>query len=563
MAEERRQVGLGTWIDKIEQAEKYRDEKLFYDRWAMWNKWLRGVTEPDNMPYELLIWSLYKTFVPRVYFRDPYVVVNPTRPNTYYQAKVLEKVDNILIRKMKVKETIKKMIGNAWWKGMGLGKHGYHSEFGFPKLNEEEEPQKTEDFQDKKGNLIEYQQKVSPGYPWFLSCKPERIVIPIGFDDFDDLPWIGMWYIRHIDDVKNDNRYSNTSDLQPNYIEKKIGADSKRQKGLEKYVILYEIRDFKKGKILVFSKGHKKYLMDEADGLQIIGNPFSSLIFNDDLDQIYGVPDVKYLETKQRDLNEVDYQIDIHRRLTSLKLLYEKETVNKTELEKLMGPKPIAGIETKNIDKIKELKVGGIPPEFMVIKDMIKNDMRELVGFSKAAGGDVLGKTHLLSEEFQQAGAGAEIRISERGDMVADLVETIVRKTNTMIFELWTEPQIVPIVGPELTKYFIEVKGSDLKGDYTYEIDAQEAVTQSVELRYKMALERFKALSDFAQPVMDKQTGQMIREPLIDPVELIRQYLESQGPSAERLLIHKEQGPMSMGDFVGAMQKNQTTPMLQ
>ena len=558
----KRQSGLKDWCEKVEQAEKYRDEKLFYDRWATWNGWLRGITTPENMPYQLLTWSLYKTFVPRVYFRDPYVVVNPTRPNAYYQAKVLEKVDNILIRKMKIKQTIKKMIGNAWWKGIGLGKHGYHSEFGFPKLDEEEPAQKSEDFQDKKGNLIEYQQKVSPGYPWFLSCKPERIVIPIGFDDFDDIPWIGMWYIRHIDDVKADDRYSNTSDLEPNYIEKKIGADSKRQKGLEKYVILYEVRDFKEGKIFVFTKDHKKYLMDEADGLQIIGNPFSPLIFNDDLDQIYGVPDVKYLETKQKDLNEVDYQIDVHRRLTAIKMLYEKGVITKDELGKLMGSTPVAGVEVKDINKVKEFKVSGIPSEFITAKEMIKNDMRETVGFSKAAGGDVLGKTHLLSEEFQQAGAGTEIRISERGDMVADLVETIVRKTNTMIFELWTEPQLIPIVGPELTKYWLEVKGSDLRGDYTYEIDTQEAVSQSVELRHKLAENRFKALADFAQPVIGKE-GQVLQQPIVDAVELVRQYLESQGPSAERVLINREQGPMSMGDFVGKMQQGQGKQTLQ
>ena len=285
---EKRQSGLKDWCEKVEQAEKYRDEKLYYDRWATWQEWLRGETT-QNRPYELLITSLYKTFVPRVYFRDPYVVVSPTKPETYYQAKVLEKVDNILIRKMKIKETVKKMIGNAWWKGMGVGKHGFNSEFGFPKLAEEEEGA-TPSFTDKQGKLIEYQQKVSPGFPWFLSCKPERVVIPVGFDDFDDLPFIGMWYIRHIDDVKADDRYSNTSDLQPNYIEKKIGADSKRQKGLEKYVIIYEIRDFKTGKILAFTKDHKKYLMDEQDGLKIIGNPFSKLIFNDDLEQICGVP---------------------------------------------------------------------------------------------------------------------------------------------------------------------------------------------------------------------------------------------------------------------------------
>ena len=403
---------------------------------------------------------------------------------------------------------------------------------------------------------------MSPGYPWFLSCKPERIVIPIGFDDFDDIPWIGMWYIRHIDDVKADDRYSNTSDLEPNYIEKKIGADSKRQKGLEKYVILYEVRDFKEGKIFVFSKDHKKYLMDEADGLQIIGNPFSPLIFNDDLDQIYGVPDVKYLETKQKDLNEVDYQIDVHRRLTAIKMLYEKGVITKDELGKLMGSTPVAGVEVKDINKVKEFKVSGIPSEFITAKEMIKNDMRETVGFSKAAGGDVLGKTHLLSEEFQQAGAGTEIRISERGDMVADLVETIIRKTNTMIFELWNETQLVPMIGPELTKYWVEFKGSDLRGDYTYEIDTQEAVSQSVELRYKLAQTRFELLSEFAKPIMSKE-GQVIQEAIVDPYELVRQFLESQGPSAERVLVHKEAGPMPIGQFVQQMQGQGQRPMLQ
>lgn len=540
------------WCETIKQAEEYRDEKLFVERWDTWHDWRRG--ETGGLPSQLLIWSLYKAFVPRVYFRDPYVVVRPTRPQMYFHAKLLERLDNILIRTIGVKKQIKRMIGNTWWKGIGVGKHGFDSQYGFiPPAEEEGEPQVT--FADKEGKLIEYHQKIFPGYPWFIGLKPDCFVAPIGITDFNDSPWLGHWFIRHIDDAKSDPKYENAKDLQPNYIEKKRTVDSKRQKGLEEYVILYEIRDLKSGEILVFSMDHPDFLMKEKDVLQVGGLPFSTLIYNEDLEQVWGIPDSKFLEFKQLDLNEADQQITKHRRMTLLKFLYQDGTVEKRELEKLYSDTVMAGVKVKgNPGEAIEKFEGGIPPELFVAKDRIREDMRELVGFSKASSaGDVLGKTHLLKEEFVQAGAGTEIRINERGDMVADLVEDIVRKMNSTIFELWTEDHLVDIVGPDMVKYWVNFKGQDLKGEYTYEIDAQEAVPQSAELRYELAQKRFEALAPFAQPIMDKE-GNVVAPPMIDRMELIRQYLEAQGPSAERLIIQQEQGPMDMQGFLGAMQ---------
>ena len=64
------------------------------------------------------------------------------------------------------------------------------------------------------------------------------------------------------------------------------------------------------------------------------------------------------------------------------------------------------------------------------------------------------------------------------------------------------------------------------------------------EEREMQALRRLQVLAPFAMPQIDPNTGQVVAPPVVDNVELIRQYAYASGTNAERLLLR---APESMG----------------
>jgi len=526
---------LKKWQDRIRAGEEFRKTKAFESKWPIWRNWLRGIFAEGTMPNNM-IYGLYKSFIPRVYFRTPRVVVVPTRPQAYYQALIVETLDNWILREIKIKKQVKRIIGDAFWFGLGGGKVGFDSEFGyFPtetELSEGSLPGET--WRNKAGNLIEYNADVKPGMPWFLRVKPCNVAFPWGAENTESVPWAADMVVRGLEDVKEDPKYDNKAELEANF---KVDAkDPKLSQYKEEFVKLWEIRDLKSGMMMVISLDHDKFLLKEKDRLQTEGLSYTFLGFNEDLDQIWPVSDAQVLEPKQRELNEIDTQLMKHRRICLVKFLFDMNLIDEDEVDKLVGEEVGAGIKCKGkpADGVMEFH-STIPAELIDLKRIGREDMRELIGFSRVEMGEFQGKTHVTKEEVQRVGRGSEIRMSERGDIVADLLKDAIAKINQIVFTVWKKPRFVQVIGPDLMRYWVEYTGEDLRGEYNYDAEPIEEVPQDPREREEKAAARFQMLYPLSITQVDPNTGQPAGEPLIDQVELVRQYLEASGPGAERL----------------------------
>ena len=74
---------------------------------------------------------MIRTTVPRIYFRNPSISVISTKPGleNFVFAKLTERVDNKLLRQMKIKKHFKRQVQDAWMFGTGVGKLGFGSQF--------------------------------------------------------------------------------------------------------------------------------------------------------------------------------------------------------------------------------------------------------------------------------------------------------------------------------------------------------------------------------------------------------------------------------------------------
>jgi len=399
-----------------------------------------------------LIFAILRSMIPRIYFTNPQVVVTNEVPGYYLQSKIVQKIDNKMIRKTKLKQTLKELILDAGLCGTVPLLTGFDTEYGYdPRFKEivtnEETGEDIEiggtllQFDEKTGDRLEYNQMIKPGMPWADKIRPEFFMIPYGYDRLHKVPWEMRMYVRHLDDVRKDPRLVNAKDIKANAIttfdwmkEKKL-HQMMPKKNFGDFVFLWEIRDLKTGRLMIIQEGHKKFLYNEKDELQKFGNPYMELTFNPDPLYFWGIPDAKYLEDQQLAMNEVRTIQMETRRASLLRFIYDQNIItDEAEIEKLLTEDVACAIKADgDVDKGVKVFQPYVPPDFDMNVEAIRKDAREISGLSRNQVGEFEGGRRTATES-QIVNIASQIRINERKDMVADLLVDIVEKYNQYMF---------------------------------------------------------------------------------------------------------------------------------
>lgn len=542
---------LQWWKDSIKNGLKFQEKYAKSNMWPQYKAYYRHEFPAGIIPVNL-VFSILRSTVPQVYFKDPRISITPTKPGLQYElhARLVESIDNWLIRELNVKYQLKRMIMDGFLCGIANGIIGYDSEYGFAKdKTVADEGQVSLTQFDKKGYKLEYNSFVNPGLPWFLRARPEDVVYPWGCESAQSAPWAATRTFRPLDDIKSDPKYTNTKELKGSFIQRRTKGDSGATrdewaegelKDLE-WVELWQIRDAKTGKILALTMDHDKFLRDEEDVLQIDGIPIETMVFNPDPDYIYGIPDARIIEPQLLELNEIRTQAMKHRRVDILKFLYKRGAIKKSQLDKLLSEDVQAGIEVESdgtlADAVSPLPVGvsGILADLERMGEVIRGDVRETIGFSRASVGEYQGKTHISSKETEVVNWANQIRVDERRDIVADVLTNVIRRFNQIIFTHWTSPIVRSIMGPDGAKWWIKFTPSEIKAEYNYKVDPSNAVPVDQMVKRKDAL-------DMARGYAEMNMG-LVKQGMPAPQE-IQRYFFSQydGIDVDRLMSQLSQG---------------------
>jgi len=165
----KRSQELEKWQENLKLAKDFRKEVANYEKWKDWKKYYRNDYSPGVIPVNL-IFSIGRSIIPRVYFRNPQVSVMPLKPGMEMQARIVEALDNWMVRRIGFKQTMKRSIQDAYLAGTGIIKLGYDSEFGYdPSTYDQgyEEPilWDTGEYEEP---YPEYNSQVFRGLPWAL-----------------------------------------------------------------------------------------------------------------------------------------------------------------------------------------------------------------------------------------------------------------------------------------------------------------------------------------------------------------------------------------------------------
>jgi len=547
---------LQWFKDAVKNGLRFQERVAHSAMWAQYKAYYRHEFISGIIPVNM-VFSILRSTVPQVYFRNPAVSITPIKPGLEYElhARLIEDVDNWLLRELSTKYQIKKMINDAFLCGISTGFIGFDSEFGYNAAKNivPGSPASLSQF-NKKGDRIEYNSNIYPGMPWFLRARPEDVVYPWGCEDKDTAEWVAMRVFRPLDDIKSDKKYTNTADLKGAFVQRRTTGegtsaqapytDDKDGKDHE-WVELWQVHDMKTREILAFTFEHDQFLRKEEDLMQIDGCPAETLAFNPDPDFIYGIPDTRIIEPQLLELNEIRTQAMKHRRIDILKFLYKKGAMKPEELEKLFNEKVLAGIEVDGdaID-IRQAVMSLSPGASTILADLeragdvVRGDVRESVGFSRSSTGEYQGKTHITAKETEVVNWANQIRIDERRDMVADLLTNVIRKFNQLIFTYWNADIIRSVVGPDGARYWIKFNPSQIRGEYDVKVDPTNAVPVDQRTKRQEAMDMVGAWSTMNQG--------LVKSGMPAPAELQRYFFNQfDGVNVDKILAQVAAPPQA------------------
>jgi hypothetical protein len=510
---------INHWADELALGEKYKKQVSTMAQWKLYRDWYRGDFGDDYDVTMNATFAYIRSAIPRTYFRTPAITVVATQREYVHHARVVESIDNWLIKTTGLKKQLKSAILDTYLCGIGPIKLGYDSEYIYsPRHAADVNASTVTQVNVKDGSRIEYNANIHPGMPWGLRARPDEIITPYGYDSPESLPWIAHYILRPLEDCMNDAKYSSErKKLVGGFSASNIETFKQfnREGAPGRFVLLKEVRDRSTGKVYVFAED--KLLLEEEDSLQIDGLPWEFIIFNEDPEHFWPLPDVKMFAPQQKELNNIRTHSHKQRTLALLKFLFKKGSIGQDDLDRLLSGdwKDIgAGIPVDEdyLEGVVKEFTPNTNNEFLIREqERTESDMRSIMGFSQNQTGEFVPFHNKTAREASIVENASQIRTDERRDIVADVLSNIIRKQNQFIFKFWDRPQVAQIAGDDGFSYWVQYTGDQLKAEYSLNIFPETGMPVSREVRQQVAGELFDRLAN---------------DPFIDPIGLRRLLLQ-------------------------------------
>lgn len=504
------------WMTQVYAGIEFRKRYARQESWERWRSYYRGNWRPGVLPVNLFF-TMMRTIVPRVYFRNPSVSVTPSMPGpaAVAFAQVMERADNKLIAMMGLKKQLKRGVQHSFQFGTGVLKLGFGAQY-----------TPTPDFGftaapvSRAGHRVEYRDGVYPMMPWFGAVHPGHFIVPDGTCSYEDARWVAHWIQRPVEDVKEDKRLSNTENIGSS-SNSRVPMRFNAIKNTVDMVDLVEIRDKKRNTVMVlnpYSSRDVGVLYYGEDELQANGSiPFYPLIFNEDDEVFWGTPDSAILEPYQLEINEINTQIMKHRRVSIVKVFARVKGIDPAEAEKMLSEDVSAVVWTQGDPRevVQSAQVSQIPQDLLIAKQGVQNDVRESIGFSRNQFGEYNSKTaDTTATEANIVREATEIRVDERRDLTADALTKVIEDMHSIVFNHWTGKQVLEVVGPGGIPVWVEFTGRELSqgGRFVVKVDPDSSVPLTKQYREQKAMLLYERLK--TNPIIDpmKLTSYLLHE---------------------------------------------------
>lgn len=527
------------WFDLLKDGLEYRCQYGQEDKWRRVEEMFYN-GHPSMTSGPNIIYSTGDAILASVHVPNPYIIKEPRRPEQIEWAPLVEGMDNDLVCQMRMKDEVATCGLYTYLWGTSVLKIGYDSEFGWdPRFDAQGMAQPVGASLSAFGshqNRIEYSDN-RPGMPWVRACLPHDIVVPWGTRGLDNCPWIAHRIVRHIDDIKEDVKYTNKRSLAPqmsmkDFVESymniakpyRIGPDllstSTEGTGEAEYVEMWEIHDKETHKVFVIATNHNKFLRNDINHLQIRGLPFVELGFVPKGRTFWRTSDAMFLMNHQAELTDITIQARKQRRLNILKYLAKRGAFKDEEMRKLLSRDigAVAIVEATGSplqDAFMQVPASNSNQGLYMEAEDVRGSARETVGFDRNSYGEYKG-ARTTATEVEAVQQSKSMRMGRRENAVADMYTLAIEKVEGICFKFWTTPKVMSVMGPLGVMQWYNFVPKELAGDYSTKVVFDDPTQDTVQNRQMLAFQMYQA---------------SMSDPSIDPI-LVRRNLARAFPSS-------------------------------
>ena len=525
-----KELTVVQWFEEISSGLEFRRRYGLEDEWSNLEALFYNVHQSQAHEGPNILLSTGDALMSSLNVPKPFIAIKAERAEAVDNQGILEAIDNNLLKVLMMTEEFELASLHAYLWGVGILKVGYDSEYGYdPSLDLPDLDGITMSQLDKKGRRIEFG-GARPGMPWVSAVLPHDIVVPWGTRDFKTARWIAHRVIRHVDEIRADEKYVTVRELRPTLSmrdvvrsyqntmkEYRFGTDQslprtgEHNKGMPEFVELWEIHDRRTEKIFTVASDHQKFLRNDIDYLQVGGLPFVGFNFVPRSRNFWVTPDAYYLQKPQAEASDIALQGTKLRRSSIPKIIANEDAFDEGELDKLLTSDVRAVIKARGGQNLRESLqlIQGQSFDVGLSSEMerVRRDAREAIGLSRNQAGEFETTGRRTATEAGIVDRSARFRMGRRSATLGRSYEQVFYKINQIIFSYWKTPRVVELVNDSGAATWERFVGSDLKGDYSYSVDFTEEGTSTPGQRESEALQLYMALS---------------QDPSIDPIELRR-----------------------------------------
>lgn len=472
------------WDDRITKWEAlYAEKRTVYEKIIDYynNEF------PKNLLSVNLVFSYGRAMVPQLYFKNPSVTVDISRPGNDDIARTLQLLDNKLLKAMQVKKTIKKMIVNAYCYGRGVAKLGFSDPDDSMLVN-----RMTGAMPNTTLPLYKMRSMIAPNQPWFMHFYPDDFAFDYQISELEDSAWQGMRF-----------ELSNEQLLEMD-LNKKLKQPSEEGQDPDHKHVFWEIWDKESGEFCIIEDGE---LVQDP---QPIGAwPFYVLDFNWVPRNPIPVSDAELILSLQDEYNEIKTQIHDHRRTSILKIIARKNALDREAKQKMESGVvgPIVEIDGVPGETIAEFKPS-IPMDLFTTANTTDNDVKNVIGFTRNQLGEYNTSGDRTAREAQIVQNAIMIRLDERRDMVGDLISDLMTSVNDLVAERWDSLRVEQFAGISLGWEKVQ----DVQSEYVVGIVGDSSLPLSRQVQQAEAKEMYMTLR---------------QDPFIDQIRLRAKYLSA------------------------------------
>lgn len=516
MARESKAQAVRKWLDRVSTAKRWRDRKSEEFGWERFIREYKGFYDVTlgkgkrglriKAPAINEVFAYVQTDVASINFRDPYIVVRPTKTSTVRGAALLEQGLNYHWRTLNIKEELDSQLIDSDLVGHAWNKDGYF----------------TESVGDGEAASIKNEGIYSMKVSW------RDIVFNVGSRRPPmDCLWMAHRIVKPLQEVKD--KYPGTSNLRGSihpHLEESDYKDTIFKDDIE-YAVLWEVWDAQTRTFFLLAEDYDGYLKPPTPWPKYYKRfPFNMLWWFENPDEPYPISPIAPQEPQILEQIKLFAQALNHVKRWNRQMIMKGSVMSEENADKFEEgiDGAIINAETQGSiqDSIRFVDFGQLPTDIYMLLDRLQQTKRITTGQPEFQQGALLKTNTRTLGELEQISQGAKTRQDRRVDRLETHIENIARNLIAHMQANFDVEKMVKITGKPAQEVLdalgehydpetqtVVFSKEDIGGDYDIEVRAGSTLPMTKQTRMAVLREALQMataangpLSSFAQIVI-------------------------------------------------------------